>query len=142
MVKIRVEREGDCEAVFNVHKRAFGRENEARLVEKIRKLDYFIPQLSLVAVKDDEIAGHILFSYVTIQTRTGDVPALGFAPVAVLPKFQKQGIGSELILQGLNECRRLGHRIVVLVGHPDYYPRFGFLPARAKRTGDPFSGTG
>jgi len=138
MLEIRIERAEDYEAVFQVIKSAFGRENEAQLVEKIRKLDCFIPQLSLVAVKDDALVGHILFSRVVIQTQAGDVPALGLAPVAVLPELQKQGIGSRLIRQGLDECRRLGHKIVVLVGHPDYYPRFGFLPARAKGLEIPF----
>lgn len=138
MLEVRVERVEDYEAVFQVLKSAFGRENEAWLVEKIRKSDCFTPQFSLVAVKDGELAGHILFSRVVIQARAGDVPALGLAPVAVLPELQKQGIGSRLVRQGLDECRRLGHKIVVLVGHPDYYPRFGFLPARAKGLGIPF----
>jgi len=132
MIKIRPEHEGEHAKVRKVIVEAFGQENEADLVEVIRKSEDFIPGLSLVAVKDGELVGHILFSPIKIETSDSDVSILTLAPVAVRPAFQNQGVGSELVRKGLEECRRLGHRIVVVVGHPDYYPRFGFAPAGAE----------
>lgn len=132
MLTIRTENIEDQAAVYEVNRLAFGRESEARLVETLRRSDDFIPELSLVAEKDGRIVGHVLFSPITIETEGGAVSALGLGPVAVRPELQRQGIGSELVRRGLKECRRLGHGIVVVIGHPSYYPRFGFSSARAK----------
>ena len=132
MVTIRPEKTEDYASVFEVNRLAFSREDEARLVETLRRADDFIPELSLVAAKDGQIVGHILFSPITIQTEGEYAPALSLAPVAVRPEFQRRGIGSALVRRGLDECLRLGHGIVILIGHPEYYPRFGFSPARAK----------
>jgi len=126
MVTIRPEKTEDYDTVFEINRLAFGREDEARLVETLRRADDFIPELSLVAAKDRQIVGHILFSPITIQTEGEYVPALSLAAVAVRPEFQRRGIGSALVRRGLDECLRLGHGIVILIGHPEYYPRFGF----------------
>jgi putative acetyltransferase len=138
MIAIQPEREEDYTAIREINVLAFGRENEARLVKKVRERPDFIPKLSLVAIKKEEVVGHILFSPITIQSKTGSFPALTLAPMAVHPKFQNQGIGSKLVRQGLERCRNQGHKIVVVVGHPQYYPRFGFSPARAKGLEAPF----
>jgi putative acetyltransferase len=130
MMIIRPEKEEDREAIRRVNNLAFNRPNEANLVDALRIRAY--PYLSLVAVLDDRVVGHIFFSPVWIESEGAGFMAMGLAPMAVLPEFQKQGIGSELIRQGLNECRRLGHNIVVVLGHPRYYPRFGFVPASSK----------
>ena len=111
---------------------AFGQVNEADIVDNIRESENFIPELSLVAIKDGEVVGHILFSPLKIETSDDEVPILILAPMAVQPAFQNQGIGSELVKRGLEECKRHGHKIIVVVGHPSYYPRFGFVSARAK----------
>ncbi len=132
MIAIQPEREEDYTAIHEINVLAFGRENEARLVKKIREAPDFIPELSLVAIKNGRVVGHILFSRVTIQSKTGSFLALALAPMAVHPEFQNQGIGTELVRQGLERCRNQGHKIVVVVGHPQYYPRFGFSAARAK----------
>jgi putative acetyltransferase len=85
--------------------------------------------VSLVAKVDDQLVGHILFSLVTVELDTGAYRAAGLAPMAVLPQFQNQGIGSRLVKAGLEECRQAGYEAVVVLGHPGYYPRFGFRPA-------------
>jgi putative acetyltransferase len=128
---IRSETAADYAAIHEVNVLAFGRDNEARLVEVIRASAEFIPELSLVAVDGESVVGNILFSRVAIRARERVLPALALAPVAVRPQLQNRGVGSELVRRGLDACRRLKHRIVVVVGHPNYYPRFGFTSARA-----------
>jgi putative acetyltransferase len=129
---IRPEHEEDAVAIAHVHRQAFGQENEARLVNAIRESPACIPDLSLVAERDRRIVGHILFSEIHIDTDDGPVPVLSLAPMAVHPDFQRRGIGAQLLREGLDAARRLGRRIVLVLGHPDYYPRFGFTPARAQ----------
>ena len=138
MIVIRAESAADWRVIREVNVRAFGRDDEARLVEALRASADFAAALSLVAIDDGRVVGHILFSGIHIRTVERLLPALALAPVAVLPERQNQGIGSALIRHGLEECRRLGHRIVVVVGHPNYYPRFGFSSARAKGLDAPF----
>jgi putative acetyltransferase len=132
MITIRPEAAEDYAAIREVTLLAFGQEVEAQLVEDLRRLPDFIPELSLVAVQDGEVVGHILFSPMAIETEKGAVPALSLAPMSVRPEWQNQGIGSQLVREGLKRCRSMGHEVVVVVGHPDYYPRFGFSSARAK----------
>lgn len=127
---LRPERVEDYPAIRQVNFRAFDeRTAEPDLVEAIRRQPDFIPALSLVAEIDGLVVGHILFSPVAIDTGHGLVPAIQLAPLAVLPEYQNQGIGSALTRHGLAECARLGQRIAILFGHPNYYPRFGFAPA-------------
>lgn len=138
MIDIRPETKEDYPAVYQVNRLAFGRDNEARLVEALRRAEGHIPELSLVAVESGQVVGHVLFSPTPIETEDGPRAAISLAPVAVLPERQNQGIGSALIRHGLEECRRLGHKIVIVLGHAGYYPRFGFTPARAKGVAPPF----
>src|SRR4051812_49361695 len=98
------------------------------------------PRLSLVAEQAGAVVGHLLFSRLPIETSSGTVEALALAPMAVLPGHQRQGIGSQLIRDGLAVCRERGHRIVVVLGHAGYYPRFGFAAALAERLRSPFPG--
>jgi putative acetyltransferase len=86
--------------------------------------------LSLVALLGDQVVGHILFTPVKIESADSSFEAVGLGPMAVLPAYQRKGIGSRLVQSGIEECRRAGHEVVVVVGHPEYYPRFGFLPAK------------
>jgi len=125
---IRREQRADRDQVFQVIELAFGGLAEARLVEALRKSPAFIRELSLVAVKDGRVVGHILFSGIAVRRGTGLREALALAPMAVLPVRQRRGIGSALVTRGLAEARRLGHGVVIVVGHPAYYPRFGFIP--------------
>ena len=127
---IRSEIPADRDHIFDVNVQAFGEDEEARLVDTLRDGGNFNPALSIVAVHGDRIIGHILFPPITIESDGAHVPALALAVLAVHPLFQCQGIGSALIEEGLGACRRLGHRIIIVVGHPKYYPLFGFTQAR------------
>lgn len=138
MIFVRSEKPEDYQKIYEINKVAFGGEVEAQLVNNLRKTKGFIPELSLVAEKDGKVVGHILFSVIHIKTDSNKIPVLALAPMAVLPDYQKQGIGSLLIKEGLKECKELGHKVVVLVGHPDYYPRFGFVKASEKGLKLPF----
>ena len=129
MITIRPEEEADRQRILDVTRQAFESDTEPELVKRIWESDDFISGLSLVAVDDDELVGHLIFSAMTIQTDDEDIPALCLGPVSVVPARQRQGIGDELIRYGLAECQRMGYHIIVLVGHPEYYPRFGFRPA-------------
>lgn len=137
-VTIRPERERDHQAIHAVTAAAFGREEEALLIRRLRESEAFIPPLSLVAVAERRVVGHVLFTRVGIESPAGAVPALALAPLSVLPEFQDRGIGARLVREGLKRSRQLGHTIVVVVGHPSYYPRFGFSPARAGGLEAPF----
>jgi putative acetyltransferase len=130
MIIIRAETMEDHSAVHSVVELAFGQANEADLVDALRKVAS--PQISLVAVVENRIVGHIFFSPVTVESEREIFTALGLAPMAVLPEYQKRGIGSRLIQEGLTECQRIGHDIVFVVGHPEYYPRFAFMVAKEK----------
>jgi putative acetyltransferase len=129
-ILIRAETAEDRALVRRVNELAFGRPNEADLVEALRENVH--PYISLVAIGDDEVAGHIFFSPVSIESGDNSFAALGLAPMAVLPAYQRRGIGSQLVREGLKESHRLGYDIVVVLGHPNYYPRFGFVRASLK----------
>ena len=135
---IRPEQPGDHTGIDSVNCLAFGQPNEARLAANIRQTEGFDSSLSLVVVRDDQVVGHILFCLIHIEAHHGDVPALALATMAVLPECQRQGIGSELVRVGLTAARRAGHRIVVVVGHGEYYPRFGFVAASKYGLRSPF----
>ena len=96
--------------------------------------------MSLVAEVDGRVVGHILFSDLPIVTPGATVEALALAPMAVVPAHQRRGIGSMLVREGLRACREAGHRIVVVLGHPEFYPRFGFSAKTAERLKSPYSG--
>lgn len=127
---IRTEQCLDYPHIDQMLKRAFKTGQEARLVEGLRASEDYVPELSLVYATNGSIAGHILFSKALVQDNGSlhEVAALG--PLAVDPAFQRSGIGSALMAEGLERCRSCGFPLVFLLGHPEYYPRFGFVPAR------------
>jgi putative acetyltransferase len=135
---IRAESDTDHEAIRHVNRLAFGQDDEARIVDALRNGGY--SRLSLIAEVNSVVVGHILFSDLPILTDSGTVSALSLAPMAVLPEYQNQGIGTALVRAGLEACRQQGHRIVVVLGHSDYYPRFGFSAKLAEPLASPFGG--
>lgn len=124
MIEIRAEHPGDAPAIRTVNERAFGQPEEGHIIERLRQSCAAL--VSLVAVLEDCIVGHILFSPVTIEGPAGEVEGMGLAPMAVLPEYQRQGIGSKLVETGLATLRKRGCPFVIVLGHADYYPRFGF----------------
>lgn len=127
MIEIRAERPGDEIAIRHLNEQAFGAPAEARLVDQLRAADRVV--VSLVAVRDGAIVGHILFSPVTIAEAPPALRAVGLAPMCVLPEYQHQGIGSHLVHEGLAACQASGCDAVVVLGHVGFYPRFGFAKA-------------
>jgi putative acetyltransferase len=133
---VRTETEADYPAIRQVNEAAFGTTEEADLVEALRGGGLVL--LSLVAESDGLVVGHILFSRMSIETPDGTIPAVALAPMAVSPRYQRQGIGGRLIRRGLDTLKDRAERIVIVVGHAAYYPRFGFSAATAAALESPF----
>lgn len=135
---IREERHdsADLASVRTINEAAFGRSDEANLIDGLRAEGAIL--VSLLAILDGQPVGHILFSRMFIETAAGSVPAAALAPLTVLPALQRRGIGGELIREGLEAMRRSGETIVIVLGHPGYYPRFGFSCDKARTLESPF----
>jgi putative acetyltransferase len=128
LIEIRQETANDSAAVRNVNELAFGGTAEAQLVDLLRAAKKAV--VSLVALNQGRVVGHILFSPVTISQTPENFRCVGLAPMSVLPEFQNQGIGSRLVRDGLEACKQKGYDSVVVLGHTRYYPRFGFSRAK------------
>jgi len=129
-INIRPENKSDYTTIQEVNDLAFNRPEEGYLVENLRQLSKFDPRLSLVAEYKGKIIGYALFFPIYIQGEGGEeYPCLSLGPIAVLPKYQKQGIGGMLIEAGHQAALELDYTAVLLLGHPEYYPKFGYLPA-------------
>ena len=124
---IRHETPADILAIRGVNQAAFETGAEAALVDALRENGKFT--LSLVAAIEGEVVGHILFTDIEMEPGGAEPRILGLAPMAVLPVWHGKGIGSALVRRGLEDCLELGYRGIVVLGHPAFYPRFGFTPA-------------
>ena len=130
---IRQEIQADYPIVFDLIEQAFRNEiisdkKEQFLVERLRKSNGFIPELSLVAEVNHEVVGYILLTKIIIETKTESKTSLALAPVAVEPSFQKKGIGGQLIEEAHRIAKELGYQSIILLGHEKYYPKFGYQP--------------
>ena len=126
-MNIRKEKDSDIKEIWKVNIEAFETEAEANLVNALRDSD--ISYISLVAEEGEEIVGHILFTPVELIGDNSGLKLIGLAPMAVVAKLQKKGIGSQLVKAGLESCLVQGYDAVVVLGHPEYYPKFSFVPS-------------
>jgi putative acetyltransferase len=134
-LKIRKSTELEYKEILNIHKRAFGEEKGpviSKLVEGLLNDKSAMPILSLVALKNERIIGHILYTKAVITQTELAISAQILAPLAILPGEQKKGIGEKLINEGIRQLKKLGTELVFVLGHPSYYPRCGFSPAGEK----------
>lgn len=131
---VRQETEQDYKITENIVKKAFENaehsdNKEHVLVSRLRKSDVFIPELSLIAENNSEILGHIMLTKLSINNNTNKYGSLALAPVSVLPEYQNKGIGSKLITESIKIAKKLGYKSIIVLGHENYYPKFGFRPA-------------
>lgn len=127
---IRPETAAEIPAIYELHELAFGQDNESRLVNKLRDSEHFIPGLSVVAYAGEYLVGHILLTRLPLEGNDGQTyETLALAPMAVTPALHQMGIGGQLIRYALKTAADMGFESVIVLGHPEYYPRFGFTPA-------------
>ena len=126
-MKIREEELADTEAIWNINADAFETEAEANLVNVLR--DSGCPFISLVAETDNKAVGHILFTPVELTGNKNKLKIIGLAPMAILQKYQNKGIGSKLVKKGIEYCKSKDYDAIAVLGHPGYYPKFGFVPS-------------
>ena len=124
MIEIREERPGDVVAIRDVNKRAFGQDQEGNIVDALRSNGAAL--LSLVATLNDRVVGHIMYSPISVGR---EIMGAALGPMAVLPEHQRQSVGSELVAAGNRKIKDQGYPFIIVLGHSNYYPRFGFMPA-------------
>ena len=124
MIEIREEQPGDVAAIRELNKLAFGQEQEGNIIDALRS--HGAASLSLVATQNGRVVGHVMYSPASV----GDVIGVGLGPMAVLPEHQRQGVGSKLVDAGNRKLKEAGCPFIIVLGHANYYPRFGFTPAR------------
>ncbi|MGI4789149.1 MAG: GNAT family N-acetyltransferase [Janthinobacterium lividum] len=134
-ISMRQETPSDYAAVAEAIKSAYedvgySNHREQFMVERLRNSDAYIPELSLVAESDQEIVGHLLLTKIFIRNQEKSIASLALAPLSVVPEFQGKGVGSQLVIEGHRIAKALGYQSVVLLGHADYYPRFGYEPMK------------
>lgn len=126
-MNIRDEISSDIEKIWEINTDAFGTDEEANLVNALRSSG--CAYVSLVAETEDKVVGYILFTPVELSGNKNNLKIAGLAPMAVSSQYQNKGIGSKLVKAGLDRCKYLGYNAVVVLGHPNYYPKFGFVPS-------------
>ena len=140
MITIRKEKTEDYDAIDHVNRSAFGKEDAVGIVHRVREDGGMI--VSLVAEDEEKIVGHILISEADFETTKGASKIAAIGPLVVLPEYQGKGVGSQLMHVGLEETKMRGYGIVVLLGHPKYYVRFGFSPELGAKVTSKYSSKG
>lgn len=135
---VRQEQPTDVAAIGEVNAQAFARPSEGRLVDRLRSAGLIIA--SIVAVVDDRVVGSIVFSSLPIATPPGTIEAAALAPMAVVPRYQRRGIGTALVHKGLAICKQRGVAVAIVLGDPSYYARFGFSSELTKGIASPYTG--
>lgn len=130
---LRGERPADFDAILEVNQKAFPTDAEAKLINELRKCKNYVKGLSIVAVEEDKILGHAMFTRAFIVNRGRRFNCLALGPMAVHPEHQRKGIGKKLMEEGLERARENGYKAVFVLGHAEYYPKFGFVPASTKK---------
>ncbi len=138
MIAIAAETPSHRPEVETLHRAAFGGEFEARLIGKLQDAGLIVS--SLVATSGARVIGHVLFSDLAVSVDGQSIRAVSLAPMAVLPACQHQGIGSALVRRGLDDVRSKGRAAAIVVGHPQFYSRFGFSAAPAEKLASPYAG--
>jgi len=141
-LKIKKSTQSERQEILDIHQKAFGKEKGpviAKLVDDLLDDKTAMPILSLVAMENDRIIGHILYTKATITNAEMPISAQILAPLAILPDEQKKGIGEKLINEGLKQLKESGTELVFVLGHPTYYPRCGFSPAGEQGFDAPYS---
>ncbi len=138
-VVLRGERETDFKDIYELNTRAFGSEAESKLIDELRKTRSYIKGLSIVAVWEEKVIGHAMLThaYVVNQGRRFNCLALG--PMAVAPEYQRRGNGTKLVDEAILRAKECGYKAVIVLGHTNFYPRFGFIPASTKKIRSRFS---
>ncbi|MCI5137392.1 MAG: N-acetyltransferase [Candidatus Electrothrix sp. AR1] len=140
-LKVRKSTESERKEILNIHSHAFGKDKGSVIAQLVHDLfddETAIPRLSLVAVENDKLVGHVLFTKVVVTEAEKLLSAQILAPLAILPEEQKKGIGEQLINEGLRLLQEAGTELVFVLGHPAYYPRCGFIPAGAQGFDAPY----
>jgi len=138
MITLRNELKKDYPEITKVNDICFGRKAESKLIKELRKASEFKAELSVVALYDNQLVGHILFTPMKIQSEDNSFDTLTLAPMSVLPDFQNKSVGKLLVIYGLQAAKDLGFKSVVVLGHQSYYPKFGFEPASKWEISSPF----
>ena len=126
-MSIRAEKSADLDGISKINIEAFDTKEEVTIVNALRSSG--VTNISLVYEKNNELVGHILFTPVELIGDKSSLKLMGLAPMAVIPKFQNKGVGSSLIKEGIQQCIDNGYDAIIVLGHPDYYPKFGFVPS-------------
>jgi putative acetyltransferase len=130
---LRGERPADFDAIYEINQKAFPTDAEAKLINELRKCKNYVKGLSIVAVEEDKILGHAMFTRAFIVNRGRRFNCLALGPMAVLPEYQRKGIGGKLMEEGLERAKENGYKAIFVLGHAEYYPKFGFIPASTKK---------
>lgn len=136
---LRGERSTDFNDIYEINKLAFGREDEAKLINALRKTRNYVKGFSIVAVQEDKIVGHAIFTHAAIMNHGKRFNCLALGPMAVHPEQQRKGIGKKLVEEGILRAKENNFKAIVVLGHSEYYPQFGFIPASTKKIRTRFS---